>query len=79
MQVRDSKGHILAQKDGITKGKFTFVTETYDTFEVCFISKVPQGLYFFNIVDYLAIIIRIFNYILILNPIQIYYIYYYSM
>ncbi|XP_041969021.1 transmembrane emp24 domain-containing protein bai isoform X2 [Aricia agestis] len=40
--VRDSKGHILAQKDDISKGKFTFVTETYDTFEVCFISKVPQ-------------------------------------
>ncbi|CAH0728140.1 unnamed protein product, partial [Brenthis ino] len=40
--VRDSKGHILAQKDAISKGKFTFVTETYDTFEVCFISKVPQ-------------------------------------
>lgn len=39
--VRDSKGHILAQKDNIHKGKFTFVTETYDTFEVCFISKVP--------------------------------------
>ncbi|XP_014365087.2 transmembrane emp24 domain-containing protein bai isoform X2 [Papilio machaon] len=39
--VRDSKGHILSQKDSIAKGKFTFVTETYDTFEVCFISKVP--------------------------------------
>ncbi|VVC87677.1 transmembrane emp24 domain-containing protein bai [Leptidea sinapis] len=39
--VRDSKGHILAQKDNINKGKFTFVTETYDTFEVCFISRVP--------------------------------------
>ncbi|XP_073950812.1 transmembrane emp24 domain-containing protein bai [Choristoneura fumiferana] len=39
--IRDSKGHILSQKDSITKGKFTFVTETYDTFEVCFISKVP--------------------------------------
>ncbi|XP_061721643.1 transmembrane emp24 domain-containing protein bai [Cydia pomonella] len=39
--IRDSKGHILSQKDTITKGKFTFVTETYDTFEVCFISKVP--------------------------------------
>ncbi|XP_049877615.1 transmembrane emp24 domain-containing protein bai [Pectinophora gossypiella] len=39
--VRDSKSHILAQKESITKGKFTFVTETYDTFEVCFISKVP--------------------------------------
>ncbi|XP_023953095.1 transmembrane emp24 domain-containing protein bai [Bicyclus anynana] len=40
--VRDSKGHILATKDHVTKGKFTFVTETYDTFEVCFISKVPS-------------------------------------
>ena len=39
--IRDSKGHILSQKDSINKGKFTFVTETYDTFEVCFISKVP--------------------------------------
>lgn len=73
MQVRDSKGHILAQKDGITKGKFTFVTETYDTFEVCFISKVPQGVYFFNFVNYIAIIIRTFNSILILISIQIYY------
>nr|XP_022902982.1 transmembrane emp24 domain-containing protein bai [Onthophagus taurus] len=42
--VRDSKGHILAQKeDVVTKGKFSFVTETYDTFEICFISRVsPQ-------------------------------------
>ncbi|KAJ8713817.1 hypothetical protein PYW08_007437 [Mythimna loreyi] len=39
--IRDSKDHILSQRDSITKGKFTFVTETYDTFEVCFISKVP--------------------------------------
>ncbi|XP_028162049.1 transmembrane emp24 domain-containing protein bai [Ostrinia nubilalis] len=39
--IRDSKGHILSQKDTITKGKFSFVTETYDTFEVCFKSKVP--------------------------------------
>ncbi|XP_063235575.1 transmembrane emp24 domain-containing protein bai [Bacillus rossius redtenbacheri] len=39
--VRDSKGHILSQKDDISKGKFTFVTETYDTFEICFTSRVP--------------------------------------
>ncbi|XP_053613311.1 transmembrane emp24 domain-containing protein bai isoform X1 [Plodia interpunctella] len=39
--VRDSKGHILSQKESIASGKFTFVTETYDTFEVCFTSKVP--------------------------------------
>jgi len=42
--VRDSKGHILAQKENISKGKFSFVTETHDTFEVCFISRVPQHL-----------------------------------
>ncbi|XP_077297880.1 transmembrane emp24 domain-containing protein bai [Arctopsyche grandis] len=41
--VRDSKGHILSQKDNISKGKFSFVTETFDTFEICFISRVsPQ-------------------------------------
>ncbi|XP_026314822.1 transmembrane emp24 domain-containing protein bai [Hyposmocoma kahamanoa] len=39
--VRDSKGHILSQRESITKGKFTFVTDSYDTFEVCFFSKVP--------------------------------------
>ncbi|XP_030037929.1 transmembrane emp24 domain-containing protein bai isoform X1 [Manduca sexta] len=39
--IRDSKGHILSQKDSITKGKFSFVTDTYDNFEVCFISRVP--------------------------------------
>ncbi|RZF34191.1 hypothetical protein LSTR_LSTR003601 [Laodelphax striatellus] len=41
--VTDSKGHILAQHQDIGKerGKFTFVTETYDMFEVCFTSRVP--------------------------------------
>ncbi|XP_065342755.1 transmembrane emp24 domain-containing protein bai [Cloeon dipterum] len=39
--VRDSKGHILSQKEDVSKGKFSFVTETYDTFEICFISRVP--------------------------------------
>uniref|UniRef100_A0A6M2DXE7 Putative emp24/gp25l/p24 family of membrane trafficking n=1 Tax=Xenopsylla cheopis TaxID=163159 RepID=A0A6M2DXE7_XENCH len=41
--VRESKGHILSQKDDITKGKFSFVTETYDMFEICFISRVPPN------------------------------------
>lgn len=41
LQVKDSKGHILSQKDDISKGKFSFVTETFDTFEICFISRVP--------------------------------------
>ncbi|XP_075223660.1 transmembrane emp24 domain-containing protein bai [Lycorma delicatula] len=39
--VTDSKGHILAQNQDIGKGKFTFVTEVYDMFEVCFTSRVP--------------------------------------
>lgn len=39
--VRDSKGHILATKQDITKGKFTFSTENYDMFEICFTSRVP--------------------------------------
>lgn len=39
--VRDSKGHILSQKEDISRGKFSFVTENYDTFEICFISRVP--------------------------------------
>lgn len=39
--VRDSKGHTLAQEDNISKGRFTFVTETIESFEICFISRVP--------------------------------------
>lgn len=45
LQTKDSKGHILAQKDDVQQGKmskFSFVTETYDTFEICFTSHVPQ-------------------------------------
>ncbi|TDG40371.1 hypothetical protein AWZ03_013209 [Drosophila navojoa] len=38
--VRDSKGHILSQKDEITKGKFTFSAEVYETYEICFTSIV---------------------------------------
>ncbi|KAI4468753.1 transmembrane emp24 domain-containing protein [Holotrichia oblita] len=41
--VRDSKGHVLSQREDISKGKFSFVTETYDTYEICFISRVIQG------------------------------------
>ncbi|XP_018047421.1 PREDICTED: transmembrane emp24 domain-containing protein bai isoform X2 [Atta colombica] len=43
--IQDSKGHILSQKEDIPHGKllkFSFVTETYDTFEICFISRVPN-------------------------------------
>ncbi|XP_023315868.1 transmembrane emp24 domain-containing protein bai isoform X1 [Trichogramma pretiosum] len=46
--TQDSKGHILAQKEDVQHdkvSKFTFVTETYDTFEICFSSHVPQRMY----------------------------------
>ncbi|XP_017799498.1 PREDICTED: transmembrane emp24 domain-containing protein bai [Habropoda laboriosa] len=44
--IRDTKGDILSRKDDIPHGKklkFSFVTETYDTFEICFMAKfVPD-------------------------------------
>jgi len=48
LQIQDSKGHILSQKEDIPVGKllkFSFVTETYDTFEICFISRLPSRMY----------------------------------
>lgn len=44
-QIRDSKGDILSRKDDIPHGKmlkFSFVTETYDTFEICFMAHAIQ-------------------------------------
>ncbi|KAL1512490.1 hypothetical protein ABEB36_002074 [Hypothenemus hampei] len=41
--VTDSKGHILARHEDISKGKLSFNTETYDMYEICFISRVPQN------------------------------------
>lgn len=43
--VRDSKNHILAQKEDISSGKFTFSVENYDIFEICFSSKVSSNEY----------------------------------
>ena len=40
IQVADSRGHTLFQKDDASKGKFAFTTEDYDMFEVCFHSTV---------------------------------------
>ncbi|XP_025203385.1 transmembrane emp24 domain-containing protein bai-like isoform X2 [Melanaphis sacchari] len=37
--IKDSKNHILSQKEDISSGKFTFSVENYDVFEICFISK----------------------------------------
>lgn len=42
--MRDSKGGILAQKEKvISQAKSTFTSEIYDTYELCFISRVPPG------------------------------------
>ncbi|KAF7273945.1 transmembrane emp24 domain-containing protein bai [Rhynchophorus ferrugineus] len=38
--VTDSKGHILAKRQEIGKGKFSFNTESFDVYEICFISHV---------------------------------------
>ena len=40
LQVADSRGHTLFQKDDVTSGKFAFTTEDYDMFEACFHSTV---------------------------------------
>ena len=40
VQVADSRGHTLFQKDDVSNGKFAFTTEDYDMFEVCFHSTV---------------------------------------
>jgi len=48
LQIQDSNGHILSQKEDIPYGKllkFSFVTETYNTFEICFASHVPNRMY----------------------------------
>lgn len=43
LQVTDSKGHVLYNKDDAVKGKFAFTTEEYDMFEICFESHLPAG------------------------------------
>ncbi|XP_060829613.1 transmembrane emp24 domain-containing protein bai [Bombus pascuorum] len=50
--IRDSKGDILSKKDDIPHGKmlkFSFVTETYDTFEICFMAHAIQPSFSGNI------------------------------
>jgi p24 family protein delta-1 len=43
LEVKDTKGHTLYNKEDATKGKFAFTTEEYDIFEICFETKVAQG------------------------------------
>ena len=43
LEVKDTKGHILYNKEDATKGRFAFTTEEYDVFDICFESKLPHG------------------------------------
>jgi hypothetical protein len=45
LKVTDSKGHVLYNKDDALKGKFAFITEEYDMFEICFESKMQHGMH----------------------------------
>ena len=47
-EVRDTKQHILSKKDDISRGKFSFTSEVFDVYELCFISKVPSSKNFVN-------------------------------
>jgi len=43
LHVIDSKGGTLWKKDHAEKGRFTFTTDEYEVYEICFSSKVPHG------------------------------------
>lgn len=42
-EVRDTKQHILSKKEDISRGKFSFTSEVFDVYELCFHSKVPHN------------------------------------
>ncbi|CAO1424305.1 unnamed protein product [Diamesa serratosioi] len=42
-EIRDTKQHILSKKEDISRGKFSFTSEVYDAYELCFHSKVPNN------------------------------------
>ena len=43
LDVKDTKGHTLYNKEDASKGRFAFTTEEYDIFEVCFETKLAAG------------------------------------
>jgi hypothetical protein len=43
LEVKDTKGHTLYNKEDATKGRFAFTTEEYDIFDVCFETKLSHG------------------------------------
>ena len=42
LEVLDSRGHTLYNKDDAQKGKFAFTTDEYDVFQVCFETRVSS-------------------------------------
>ncbi len=43
LMVVDTKGQHFVNRENTDKGKFAFTTDSYDVFEVCFISRVPPN------------------------------------
>jgi len=43
LHVIDSKGGTLWKKEHAEKGRFTFTTDEYEVYEICFSSKIPHG------------------------------------
>lgn len=42
-EVKDTKGHTLSKKEDISRGKFSFTSEVFDVYELCFKSRVPNS------------------------------------
>ena len=42
-QVTDTQGHILFQREDVSNGKFSFTTEDYEMFDICFTSHTQGG------------------------------------
>jgi len=45
IHVTDTRGHTLFKREDFAElsGKFAFTADEYDIFDICFITKVPQG------------------------------------
>jgi len=46
ISVTDTRGHTLFKREDFTeqKGRFAFTADEYDIFDICFVTKLPQGL-----------------------------------
>lgn len=42
-EVKDTKGHTLSKKDDVSRGKFSFTSEVFDVYELCFKSRVQNS------------------------------------